>query len=64
LRYEGSYADGKKAGYGTIYNCNGSIAYEGEFEDDIPHGEGYIYDPSGNKLKRRWVKGIDATGSE
>lgn len=60
LKYEGNYKSGKKCGQGTIFNCNNSIAYEGEFDDDIPHGVGYVYDENGEKMKRKWVNGIDA----
>ena len=64
MKYEGDYLNGKKEGHGAIINCNDSIAYEGEFADDIPHGVGYIYDGKGNKMKRRWIRGIDSEGVE
>ena len=60
LRYEGDYFRGKKEGQGTLFNCDESIAYVGEFSDDVPHGEGFVYDERGNKLRRKWVRGVNA----
>lgn len=62
LKYEGEYRAGLKRGTGTIFNCNDSVAYTGDFYDDLPHGEGFVFDGEGNRLKRKWVNGLDAEG--
>ena len=57
-RYQGSYANGYREGYGTVYNNEGSVAYKGEMKNGLPHGTGSIY-KDGKEMKTTWVHGID-----
>jgi|GEM_PF-5985947 len=45
--YTGSYLQGKREGYGEIYEKGGT--YKGEWKDDKRHGRGTVYDAQGNK---------------
>ena len=42
-RYEGSYVNGFREGFGTIFNYGGEVAYKGEHKKGFPHGEGSVF---------------------
>ena len=49
LVYEGDYLEGKKTGFGKIYNeKTGALIYEGELLNCKKHGKGKLYDKKGN----------------
>ena len=48
LTYEGDYLEGKKTGFGKIYNNDEVLIYEGELFDGKKHGKGKLYDDKGN----------------
>lgn len=43
VRYEGTYKNGLKEGFGTLYDGDNSISYKGELSMGLPHGTGFIY---------------------
>lgn len=57
-RYEGSYVNGYREGYGKIFNNDDSLAYEGHMKSGLPHGEGKIW-KGGKEIKTTWDEGID-----
>lgn len=47
VAYEGMVGKGYAAGYGTLYNEEGTAVYEGSFERSKYNGSGTLYYPSG-----------------
>lgn len=47
----GSVDDGKKVGYGKLFDAEKDEVYEGEFENDKRAGEGTVFRRNGEVLK-------------
>ena len=58
-RYEGTYINGFREGFGTLYNGDGNVSYKGNVSRGLPHGTGSIF-RNGKEKKANWVHGIDA----
>jgi len=43
LCFEGEVINGKKNGFGKLYNEKGHLEYEGEFKEDLFNGQGKLY---------------------
>lgn len=54
----GEYVNGKKSGYGVLYNCDETIAYEGSWKGDLPDGKGCSYDLEGRRHESEFIQGI------
>ena len=55
-RYEGSFANDKKEGYGEYYWADGK-AYKGKWLDGKQHGEGIYIRANGKERKGLWEAG-------
>lgn len=57
FHYVGEFLNGKKNGYGTLFNKNTNLIYEGEFLNDERSGEGIEYiEGSLYTYKGSWLK--------
>lgn len=64
LIYEGSWANDKFHGNGTLYYEDGSY-YIGSWNNDQRHGEGTLYNPDKTiKLKGIWIDDVFNEASE
>lgn len=70
VKYEGSFANGKKSGEGCLTYSNGAV-YNGHFLNDVRHGHGTYSGPDGCSYTGHWQsdlphgagKKIDSLGS-
>lgn len=49
-RYEGSFQNGKKHGFGVEFYAGGAVRYNGIFRDNLRSGEGTYYFTNGDKF--------------
>ena len=60
IRYEGSYINGIKEGFGCIICIsNDEKIYEGQWKNNLPSGEGIRFDEKGRKEKTYYIEGIN-----
>jgi hypothetical protein len=56
-KYEGSFKDNMRSGYGEIKYTNGDV-YEGQWENDYPNGQGVMRYYSGDVFEGSWLNGL------
>ena len=55
FEYSGQFKEGKRDGFGILYNEKGIPEYEGRFRNGTIHGRGKVFDGSGKKLQLHGV---------
>ncbi len=59
LRYEGTYEQNKKQGFGTLFLSDGKISYEGQWQNDLPHGCGHTVIDEEVQPDTDWEQGLE-----
>jgi antitoxin component YwqK of YwqJK toxin-antitoxin module len=62
ILFLGNIKNGKRCGFGKLYQEDGTVIFEGTWKNDKPHGFGTRYHPNGKiLLKGYWSKGVPSS---